>query len=346
MTEVALYYDPLFLEHDTINHPESLDRVRACMRLLEESSLTYRLPQPECRDASLEELTRVHAPEHVERMRGVGMQGPVMVLPDTIANVGTYAAAVRAAGACVGAAEAVVRGDFASAFCLVRPPGHHALPSQPMGFCFFNNVAVAATHARAALGVERLAIVDIDIHHGNGTQDVFYGDASVLYVSTHQFPYYPGTGHWREAGEGRGFGATLNLSLPGGCGDAQYARMLDDVIAPKLRGYRPQLILVSAGYDAHFADPIDGSLMQLSCRGYAALIQRLRDLAGDLCDGRLVVVLEGGYDLTALPWSVRNSLEAMLGEELVADPVGLAPPVTPPEIDGLIRDVKQLHGLE
>jgi acetoin utilization deacetylase AcuC-like enzyme len=345
LTEVALYYDPLFLEHDTVNHPESPDRVRACMRLLEESGLAYRLPRPDCRDATIEELTRVHAEPYIERMRRVGMQGPVMVLPDTIANTGTYAAAVRAAGACVGATEAVLRGDFSSAYCLVRPPGHHALPTQPMGFCFFNNVAVAAQHARASPGVERLAIVDIDIHHGNGTQDVFYEDASVLYVSTHQFPYYPGTGHWREAGEGPGFNATLNLSLPGGCGDAEYARVLDEVIAPKLRGFRPQLLLVSAGYDAHFADPIDGSLMRLSCHGYAALIARLRDLAGEVCGGRLVVVMEGGYDLTALPWSVRNSIEAMLGEEPAPDPLGPAPPVTPPEIEGLIHDVKALHGL-
>ncbi|MPZ49908.1 MAG: histone deacetylase [Dehalococcoidia bacterium] len=344
MASAGLYYDPVFLEHDTLTHPESAARVVACMRLLEESGLAQRLERPPSRDATPEELARVHAPEHIERMRRVSAMGPVMVLPDTIANTGTYAAAARAAGACLSATEAVVRGDLASAFCLVRPPGHHALPQAPMGFCFFNNVAVAARHA-GTLGLERIAIVDIDIHHGNGTQDVFYDDASVLYVSTHQSPYYPGTGHWREAGEGDGYLTTLNLPLPGGCGDAEYARVVDEVITAKLRAYRPELILVSAGYDAHFADPIDGALMRLSCGGYALLVARLRELAEELCGGRMVVALEGGYDLTALSWSVRNSIEAMLAEEPTPDPVGLALEAAAVDIEGLISDVRGLHGL-
>ena len=183
-----------------------------------------------------------------------------------------------------------------------------------MGFCFFNNVAVAAQHAVSALGLERVAIVDIDIHHGNGTQDAFYTDPSVLYISTHQYPYYPGTGHWREAGSGEGIGTTVNLSLPGGCGDAEYGLAMEEVIAPKLRAYRPELILVSAGYDAHHADPIDGAMMRLSCAGYAGLIGRLQELAVELCAGKIVVALEGGYDLTALSWSIRNSIEALLGD--------------------------------
>jgi acetoin utilization deacetylase AcuC-like enzyme len=214
-----------------------------------------------------------------------------------------------------------------------------------MGFCFFNSVALTAAHARAALGLERVAIVDIDIHHGNGTQDAFYADPGVLYVSTHQFPYYPGTGHWREAGEGEGRGTTLNLSLPGGCGDPEYARCIDEVILPKVRAYRPQLILVSAGYDAHHADPIDGSQMRLSCAGYASLVRRLRAAAGELCGGRLVVALEGGYHLTALPWSVYNTVETMLGESPTPDPVGPAPDAVVPDIAPLLDAVKALHGL-
>jgi len=338
---VALYFDPLFLGHDTLTHPENASRVEACLRLLQESGLVARLEQPECRDATIEELTRIHSPAHIERMQRVGQRGPVMVLADTIANTGTYAAAVRASGAVVGATEAVARRDFDAAYCLTRPPGHHAVAAAPMGFCFFNSVAVAARHATDALGLERVAIVDIDIHHGNGTQDAFYADPRVVYVSTHQYPYYPGSGHWREAGDG----TTLNLSLPGGCGDAEYALLLDQVIAPKLRAFQPRLILVSAGYDAHHADPIDGALMRLSCAGYAALVAGLRDLAVELCDGRIVLALEGGYDLTALSWSVRNSIEALLGEAPAQDPIGPAPQARAPDLGELIAAVKSLHGL-
>jgi len=342
---VALYYDPLFLGHDTLTHPENAARVETCLRLLEASGVAARLERPACRDATVDELALIHTPAHIQRMQRVGERGPVMVLADTMANTGTYAAAVRAAGAVLGATEAVAKGDFDAAYCLTRPPGHHAVASAPMGFCFFNSVAVAARHANTALGLERVAVVDIDIHHGNGTQDAFYEDPRVLYVSTHQYPYYPGTGYWREAGAGAGAGTTLNLSLPGGCGDAEYAMLLDEVIAPKLRWYRPQLTLVSAGYDAHHADPIDGALMRLSCAGYAALIAGLRDLATELCGGRIVAALEGGYDLTALSWSVRNSIEALLGETPAPDPIGAAPETKAPDLSELIASVKALHGL-
>jgi acetoin utilization deacetylase AcuC-like enzyme len=343
---VALYYDPLFLDHDTLSHPENASRVQTCLQLLQESGLAGRLERPACRDATIEELARVHTNEHIERMRRVGDRGPVLVLADTIANRGTYPAAVRAAGAVLDATESVARGEFESAYCLTRPPGHHAIASAPMGFCFFNNVAIAARHAVDALALERVAVVDIDIHHGNGSQDAFYEDARVLYVSTHQYPYYPGTGHWRETGAGAGLGTTLNLSLPGGCGDSEYARCLAEVIGPRLRAHRPQLILVSAGYDAHHADPIDGSLMRLSCEGYASLIGGLRAVALELCDGRLVLALEGGYDLTALSWSVRNSIEAMLGEPVEPDPIGPAAAAAAPDIDPLIAAVRELHRLD
>ncbi|HLF72627.1 MAG TPA: histone deacetylase [Dehalococcoidia bacterium] len=348
---IALYYDPLFLGHETLGHPESADRVLACLRLIEDSGLGARLERPECRDASETELVRIHTPSYVERMEVVGEHGANWVLPDTIANTGTYAAALRAAGACLGATEAVVAGTYGGAFCLVRPPGHHAVADAPMGFCFFNNVAIAARHAVVELGLERVAVVDIDIHQGNGTQDAFYEDPSVLYVSTHQYPYYPGTGHWREHGAGDGLGTTLNLSMPAGCGDAEYGRVFEAVIAPKLRAYAPQLILVSAGYDAHHADPIDGAEMRLSCDGYASLMAGLRDVAGEVCEGRIVAALEGGYDLRALSWSVRNSIEALLGETATPDPVGAAPSFDGlrgngrVDIEPLIEAVRGLHGL-
>ncbi|HXG01842.1 MAG TPA: histone deacetylase [Candidatus Binatia bacterium] len=341
----ALYYDPLFLGHDTLDHIESAARVQKSIELLETSGVADRMARPACRDATEEELLRVHAARHIERMRHVAADGPVLLLPDTVANTGTYAAARRAAGACVAAAEAVWRGEFESAYCLIRPPGHHAVAAMPMGFCFFNNVAIAAAHARAALGIERVAIVDIDIHHGNGTQDAFYEDGSVLYISTHQYPYYPGTGHWRETGAGAGTGATLNVPLPGGCGDAEYGLVFDDLVEPALRRFRPGLVLVSAGYDAHHADPIDGAEMRLSCAGYASLIRRLKVVAGEVCEGRMVVALEGGYNLTALSWAVRNSCEVLLGEEPSPDPIGPAPPRTAPDITALVAAIRDLHRL-
>ena len=346
--DVAIYYDPLFLEHDTLGHPESADRVLTAWRLLRESGVASRCARPVCRDATQDELTLIHTQHHVDFMRRVVERGPsyVTAVQDTIANTGTFAAAVRSAGAVVGATEAVVRGEHGAAYCLVRPPGHHAVPDAPMGFCFFNNVAVAARHAVANLGLQRVAVIDIDIHHGNGTQDAFYADPSVLYVSTHQYPYYPGSGHWREAGDGPGAGYTLNLSLPGGCGDAEYAQAFEQVIAPKVRAYNPQVVIVSAGYDAHHGDPIDGAQMRLSCAGYASLVRRCRDLARECCDGRIVVALEGGYDLTALSWSIRNSIEVLLDEPITQDPVGLAPPLpSTPDIAQLMQAVRELHGI-
>jgi acetoin utilization deacetylase AcuC-like enzyme len=343
---VALYYDDLFPGHDTLTHPESPARVTTAIDLLRLAPIWPDLDKPPCRDASIEELTRIHTAAHVRQVQHFGERGPVMVLADTIANTGTYAAALRAAGAVVGATEAVARGDFASAYCLVRPPGHHAVAAAPMGFCFFNNVAIAARHATDTLGLDRVAIVDIDIHHGNGTQDAFYQDERVIYVSTHQYPYYPGTGYWRESGAGPGLGSTLNLSLPGGCGDKEYAEVMQTVIAPKLRAFRPRLLLVSAGYDAHYGDPIDGALMRLSCAGYATLIGSLRALAAELCDGRIVVALEGGYDLTALSWSIRNSIEALMDINLTPDPIGLSPDAEAPDVGELVANLRRLHNLD
>ena len=342
----ALYYDLLFLDHDTLTHPEHAGRLTACLELLENSRLIDRLQRPPGRDATSEELARVHSGRHIETMRQTAGRGPQKLDPDTVANAGSFDAAVRAAGACLAATEAVVQGEQDAAFCLTRPPGHHATPAKAMGFCIFNSVAIAAAHARAALGLERVAIVDFDLHHGNGTQDAFYHDGSILYVSTHQYPFYPGSGDWTEAGVGEGVGATLNLPLRPGCGDAEYAFLLDQVIAPKLRAFTPELILVSAGYDAHFADSISGAAQRLSCAGYYALVSRLRDLAGELCKGRIVLALEGGYDLTALAWSVRNSIEALLGEPATPDPVGLPPAMSrAPELSELVERVEGLHGL-
>ena len=346
MTTVGLYYDPIFLEHDTGDHPEKAIRVANSIQLLENSGLSKKLSHPELRDATEEELALVHSERLIERVKQASLIGPVMLDPDTIANQRSYAAAIRAAGACIGATEAVVKGDLQAAFCLTRPPGHHATPQHSMGFCLFNSVAIAAAYARKNLGIDRVAIIDPDLHHGNGTQDAFYADPSVLYISTHQYPFYPGTGDWHEAGIGEGVGATLNLPMPSGCGDFEYATVIEEVIGPKLREFKPQLILVSAGYDAHFADSISGAAMRLSSAGYVTITAKLQALADELCDGKLVMALEGGYNLTALSWAIRNTIEVLLGEVATADPLGLPPERHPrPDLSDLIHSVKSLHSL-
>ncbi len=346
LSNVALYYDDLFLGHDTLEHPEHAGRLTACLELLEQSGLIGRLERRSGRDATTAELERVHTTWHIEQMQQTAGQGPQKLDADTVVNAGSFDAAVRAAGVCLAATEAVVQGEHDAAFCLTRPPGHHATPAMAKGFCIFNSIAVAADHALAALGLKRVAVVDFDLHHGNGTQDAFYDDGRVLYISTHQFPFYPGSGDWNQAGSGEGLGATMNLPLRPGCSDAEFAFLLDQVIARKLRAFQPELILVSAGYDAHFADSISGAAQRLTCGGYHTLVSRLRDLAAELCQGRIVLALEGGYDLTALAWSVRNSIEALLGDAPTPDPVGLPPAMTrTPDLGELVERVKGLHGL-
>jgi len=342
--DVGFLYDPLFLEHDTGSHPENAGRLRATMALLEESGLLDRLRRLDARDATPEELALVHDPRYVAAVRRAAAEGGGWADPDTLITPRSYDAAVRAAGAVLAAVDAVMRREVAAAFALVRPPGHHATPVQAMGFCLFNSVAVAAAYALDRYGLERIAIVDYDVHHGNGTQDAFYDDGRVLYVSTHEYPFYPGTGAAHETGAGDGRGTTVNIPLPDACGDAEYARAFDEVVLPALRRVRPDAILVSAGYDAHYADPL--AMERLSVDGYGALVQRLVDVAGELCGGRLVCALEGGYDFTALSWSVRRTIEVLLGAAPTPDPLGPdAHPRTPAEFEARLAEVKRIHGL-
>lgn len=336
-------YDPIYLEHETGAHHENAGRMRATMALLEESGVLARFRRIEARDATPADLALVHTPAFVDAVRRAADEGGGWVDPDTLITPRSYDVAARAAGGMLAAVDATLAGDVDNAFCLVRPPGHHAGPAYAMGFCLFNHVAVAAAYAQRRHGLERVAVVDYDVHHGNGTQDAFYGDAGVLYVSTHEYPFYPGTGRAEEIGDDAGRGYTINIPLPHGCGDAAYTRAFDAIVIPALRRYRPQLILVSAGYDAHYADDLAGE--QLSVDGYGALVSKLLDAAADLCGGRIVFALEGGYDFTALPWSVRRTIELLHGDRATPDPLGPIETPTPAGFDDLLARVRTLHSL-
>jgi acetoin utilization deacetylase AcuC-like enzyme len=343
LAKVGLLYDPLYLWHDTGAHPENALRLTAIMHGLTEAGLTSQLVPLSARDASVEEIERVHDGHYVAYIHEMAENGGAWADPDTYIAPRSYDAAVRAAGGAIAATDQVLDGEVESAFCLVRPPGHHAMPDHAMGFCLFNNIAIVARHVLAERGLERIAIVDFDIHHGNGTQAAFYDDPKVLYFSTHQYPYYPGTGHLEEMGAGAGRGYNVNVPLPAGCGDAEYRRVFAEALEPLLNRYRPQLILVSAGYDGHFDDPL--ASMTISVAGYGEMMSFLKRKAAEMCGGKVVCLLEGGYHLLAEAWSVRTCLEVLLGETPAPDPFGKAPEGKECEIDRVLSAVKSLHGL-
>lgn len=336
----AYVFDPLYLEHDAPHHPENRRRLEHVLDHLRQTDMLQRLVALPARDATVDELAFIHDREYIARVEATSASSGVWFDADTYATPRSYATAVRAAGGMLNATEAVLAGQVDNAFALVRPPGHHALANRAMGFCLFNNVAIAAAFALGR--VARVMIVDIDLHHGNGTQDSFYEDPRVLYVSMHQSPFYPGTGHWRETGRGAGVGFTVNVPLGAGTGDAGYDRVMAEIVTPTARRFRPELILVSAGYDAHWLDPIGSMLLSVS--GYAAMTRRLVTLADELCAGRIVLGLEGGYDLQALAACVAATFAVLLGDEHIADPLGGAPRTERP-VDVVIDAVQQAHSL-
>ncbi len=274
----------------------------------------------EPRPATEAEIGRIHAAEHITLVKETAGRA-VALDPDTFTSPHTWEAAQMAAGAAVSAVDHVLdKGAGARAFALVRPPGHHAEHGRAMGFCFFNSIAVAAAHARAK-GLSRVAIVDFDVHHGNGTQWSFYDDPAVLFVSSHQFPYYPGTGAAGDIGKGDGTGFTINLPLAAGATDTDYEVAYTRLALPILRQFRPELILVSAGFDAHMDDPLAG--MRLTSAYFGRLMRAIAEVADATAQGRLVAITEGGYDLAGLATSLRASIDALMVEGAArAEPAG------------------------
>ena len=310
-SQTALVTSRIFLEHETGDHPERPARLEAILRYLERTGRLddRRLVEPDPADE--ETIALVHDRAYIEELRAFAARGGGWLDADTVVSPRSFDVARLAVGAAVTAVELVLRGEAPRAFALVRPPGHHAEPDRGMGFCLFNNIAVAAAWALQRHGLERVAIIDWDVHHGNGTQAAFYRTDRVLFVSIHQWPLYPGTGRADEIGEGQGRGYTLNIPLPPRSDDAAYLRAFDEQIEPRVRAYRPQLLLVSAGYDAHYADPL--AAMAVTEQGFGAMAGRVLTWAQECCDGRLVLALEGGYNLSALASSVAATLDALDG---------------------------------
>ena len=306
-----------FADHLTPpGHPESPERndvLEHCAAALKTRGAEVVEPAA----ASREQLLRVHPASHVEAIEAARGKAS-MIDADTYTSPDTAEVALLAAGAAVQAVDAVLGGAHRTAAALVRPPGHHAESRRAMGFCFYSNVAVAAAHARAR-GLSRIAIVDYDVHHGNGTQEIFYEDPSVLYVSTHQYPFYPGTGAATEVGAGAGTGFTVNLPMEAGATDGDYFEVFEGAVLPVIEAFKPELLLVSAGFDAHEADPL--AQMRMSSSGLARITSQLRDAADQVCAGRVVLVTEGGYALKALGESLTGALAALIGAAAdTADP--------------------------
>ncbi len=305
-----LFTHPVCIEHDTGDfHPECSDRLKAVLAALETEEFAY-LVREMAPHVTMEQLQRVHPPHHIEHVMNAIPHGDRIhyLDPDTAVSAHSGEAALRAAGAVVAAVDAVLGKQARNAFCAVRPPGHHAERDQAMGFCLFNNIAIGALHARDAHGLSRIAVVDFDVHHGNGTQHVVQEEAGLFYASTHQEGAYPGTGLAHERGTGDN---VVNVPLPAGAGSDDFRLAFTDIILPRLHDFQPQLILISAGFDAHTRDPL--AHMRLTTDDFAWVSHELVKAAATLCDGRIVSTLEGGYDLAALTACCAAHVRALMG---------------------------------
>lgn len=342
---------PRCIEHDLPSHPEHAGRIRAVWKRLDDDGLSARMTRLEAKPVTDAHILAVHTQPYLELLKQLPtLDRTVRLDADTYATPTSLDVARLSAGAAVRAVDVVLNGEAENALVVSRPPGHHAMPGSAMGFCLLGNIAVAARYAQRAYGVDKVLIVDYDVHHGNGTEAMFYADSSVLFVSTHQAtsaygsPFYPGTGRLNDIGEGRGEGYTINIPLPPGHGDASYAALFDQVVLPAARRFRPDLVLVSAGFDAHWIDPLAG--MRLSLHGYASMTRALMEFAQTACQGRIIFVMEGGYHLESLSHGVANIARILLGDTAIVDPLG--PPgdgMPEPDVQPLITRLRTVHKL-
>ncbi|MBI5928061.1 MAG: histone deacetylase [Chloroflexi bacterium] len=340
----AFFTDTRFTQHTLTGHPEHAGRLIAIQNLLEESGIVQHFARVEPREATLEEIQRVHAEKYLDVLAWIAAQERMVGLdPDTYVLPVSYELARIAAGGLLNVVDAVLEKQADNGLAAIRPPGHHATPTRGMGFCLLNNIAIAARYAQAKYGLKKVAIVDFDVHHGNGTQDAFYDDASVYFISSHQAPpLYPGTGTVNEIGQGTGQGFNMNIPLPGGAGDTAFETLYTRLVLPALARFQPEMILVSAGFDAHWRDPL--ASLQVSLPMFANITCWLIQTAQTLCEGRIVFVTEGGYDLEVLSNGVLNVGYALLGQDTVQDPIGKTDRNNPLD-NRLLEQLLKLHEL-
>ncbi|MGE5219399.1 MAG: histone deacetylase [Chloroflexota bacterium] len=338
MKPTAVVVDSEYLKHFPGEaHPERPERIEVLLDLAGqlESESFARLPPKAARRAEVE---TTHGIDHVRLVESTSKLNRYALDGDTITCRDSFGVGLLAVGGFINLLDAIAAGEHPNGFALVRPPGHHALRNRAMGFCLFNTMAIGAEYLKRTYDAKKILIMDWDVHHGNGTQDAFYDDPSVLFISTHQFPFYPGSGAVNEIGAGAGEGFTINLPLPAGCADRQYLQVFQDVIIPAAGRFQPEWILVSAGFDPHRRDPLGG--MGVTERGFGAMAQALLALASKFCDGRIAFLLEGGYDLAGL----RDSVAAVLSEMRMPARTPIEPlPRADSGIEPLLRRVLQVH---
>jgi len=309
MSKTGVVKDERYMNHHMgVYHPESPKRLEVIYAMLEESDMQGHFKEISVRRAERDELLLVHSPDYVKRLAETEGKEYTYLDPDTQTSSGSYEAALLAAGGLCEAISMVNSGELDNAFAIVRPPGHHAEEDRAMGFCLFNNAAIGARYAQEYLNLHRVLVVDWDLHHGNGTQHSFEDNPSILYFSTHQYPYYPGSGSFNEAGTGKGKGFTVNVPLSTGYSDGEYVTIFEEILRPITLEFNPEIILVSAGFDIYMDDPLGG--MNVAPDGFAGLTRSVMEVAGACCEGKVVITLEGGYDLKGL----RDSVKAVLNE--------------------------------
>lgn len=306
----GIVYHPDYLKHETGLHPERKERLLSIIRYLEKTGIMEQLDVIEPAIAEINEIQYIHTPEYIEKVR-IYSEMERHLDPDTVLCKDSYRIALLAAGGAIKAVDSVF-GEYGTSFALVRPPGHHAGPHNGMGFCIFNNIAIAARHAQKK-GKKRVLVVDWDVHHGNGTQEAFYEDPTVLYFSTHQYPHYPGTGWYNEIGTGPGRGYNINVPLPAGTDDSGFITAFREILVPAALEFKPDIVLVSSGMDAAIDDGLAD--MRLSMNGFTELASIVRSIARETCGGKVAAVLEGGYDLDNIARSVAAVLQVFMGKE-------------------------------